>query len=119
LFLATPHQGSEYAKYAYILAKTANVLIVTSQLSRLVGKMRYDILRTLYEQAPEQLTISQEFRIQAEELRIVSFVEGMKLLGLNERVRYPTVATLDLIGLLNLSRLLMIRAHALVQRARK
>jgi hypothetical protein len=33
LFLGTPHQGSGYASYAYILAKTANILIIGSQAS--------------------------------------------------------------------------------------
>jgi len=49
--------------------------------------MRSDILKTLDMQAPELLKISEDFRAHAEDLRVISFVEGKKLRGLNERVR--------------------------------
>lgn len=88
LFLGTPHRGSRYATYAYILATTANSLIIGTQASRLVGRMRSDILKTLKTHAPELITIAEDFRKYAGDIRIRSFVEGANVRGLNRRVNY-------------------------------
>jgi hypothetical protein len=95
LFLGTPHHGSGYARYGYIMAKTANFLVVGLQASRVLGQMRPDLLKTLEKHSPELVATAEDFKKYAADLRIISFVEGKKTLGLNERVsqlfRYSVV----------------------------
>lgn len=86
LFLGTPHHGSGYARYGNIMAKTANVLVVGLQASRLLGRMRPDLLRTLEKQSPELVAADEDFKKHAADIKIISFIEGKKALGLNERV---------------------------------
>jgi hypothetical protein len=49
-FLGTPHQGSPSALYGTILARTANTPVVGSQVSRLTGPIRTNLLKTLQRQ---------------------------------------------------------------------
>jgi len=87
LFLGTPHQGSPSVRYATILARTANALFIGSQVSRFTGPMRSDLLKTLQRHEPELLRIAEDFRVHAAGIKIVSFVEGKNMQGLNTRVR--------------------------------
>jgi hypothetical protein len=48
--------------------------------------MRSDILKALKAHAPELVTIAEDFRKYAGDIKIRSFVEGANVLGLNERV---------------------------------
>jgi hypothetical protein len=68
------------------MAKTANLFVIGSQASRLLGKMRPDLLRTLEKHSPELVTVAEDFKQHAADVKIVSFVEGKNTLGLNERV---------------------------------
>jgi len=86
LFLGTPHHGSGYARYGSIMAKTANVLLVGLQASKFIGKMRTDLLGTLKTHSPELVAAADDFKKHAADIKIISFVEGKKTLGLNERV---------------------------------
>jgi hypothetical protein len=90
VFLGTPHQGSPYAAYATIMAQTTNFLIIGSQVSRLAGTMRPDILRALKKHAPELSAIADDFKRYAPGIKIKSFVEGKKTQGLNRRVSSPS-----------------------------
>ena len=91
LFLGTPHQGSPAASYASILARTASALVISSQLFRLSGSMRDDLLTTLRTQEPELLKIAEDFRVHTRNLKIMSFIEGKKMRGLGRRVRSPCI----------------------------
>ena len=62
LFLGTPHQGSTSAEYATILARTANVLVIRSQVSRFIGPMRTDLLKTLQRHKSETFVHSGGFQ---------------------------------------------------------
>ena len=86
LFLGTPHHGSGYARYGSIMAKTANVLVASSQASRILGGMRDDLLKTLEKHSPKLVAAAEDFKKHAADIKIISFVEGKKTLGLNERV---------------------------------
>lgn len=86
LFLGTPHQGSSTARYAAILAQTANVAIIGSQASRFTGVMRTGLLKTLQRHESELLSIAEDFRYHTSNIKIASFVEGKITQGLNTLV---------------------------------
>jgi hypothetical protein len=86
LFLGTPHQGSASARYATVLARTANALVTGMQVSRFTGSMRTDILKTLQRHEPELLRVAEDFRVHTADIKIISFVEGKKMQALNTRV---------------------------------
>lgn len=87
LFLATPHQGSPSATYASILSQIANIFVIGSQVSRLTGHLRTDLLHGLETNERELLHIAQDFRVHTETMQIASCIEQKNLRGLNERVR--------------------------------
>jgi hypothetical protein len=88
LFLGTPHQGSPSARYANILAQMANVFVVGSQSSRFAGKMRTDLLKSLQQHKSELLRVAEDFKVHTGDIKIISFVEGKNMKGLNSRVRH-------------------------------
>jgi hypothetical protein len=86
LFLGTPHQGSLFAQYATVLARAANAVIIGSQVSRLTGPIRTELLASLKRQEPELLKVAEDFRPYTTQIRIFSFIEGRPIRGMNERV---------------------------------
>ena len=86
LFLGTPHQGSPSALYATILARTANTLVVGSQVSRLTGPIRTNLLQTLQRHESDLLRVAEDFRVHTADIKIISFVEGKNMKGMTTRV---------------------------------
>ena len=86
LFLATPHQGSPSATYGATLSRIANTFVKGSQISRLTGPIRTDLLDKLKTKERQLLDIAQDFRVHTGNIQIVSFIE-QKNMRLNERVR--------------------------------
>ncbi len=86
LFPGTPHQGSPAAPYATILARTANTLLIGSQVSRLTGSIRTALLQTLQRHESELLSVAEEFTIHTADINIISFVEGKIMKGMTARV---------------------------------
>ena len=68
LFLGTPHQGSPSALYATILARTANALVVGSQVSRLTGPVRTNLLKALKRHESELLRVAEDFRVHTADI---------------------------------------------------
>ena len=87
LFLGTPHQGSPTATYATILSQIVNSIVVGSQVSRLSGPIRTELLRGLETNEAELLRVAEEFRVHTTAINIASFIEQKQMRGLNERVR--------------------------------
>ena len=87
LFLGTPHQGSPSALYATILARTANALVVGSQVSRLTGPVRTNLLKALKRHESELLRVAEDFRVHTADIKVISFVEGKNMKGMNSRVQ--------------------------------
>jgi hypothetical protein len=86
LFLGTPHQGSPSATYVSILSQIANIFIIGTQTSRLMGQMRTELLHSLQTNEKELLHIAQDFRVHTSTLHLASFIEQKNMRGLNERV---------------------------------
>jgi hypothetical protein len=86
LFLGTPHQGSAAATYGSILSQIANVFVIGSQISRLTGSMRTELLRGLEANEKELLHIAQDFRVHTGAIQIASFIEQKNMQGLNKKV---------------------------------
>ncbi|MCJ1249271.1 hypothetical protein MMC30_006494 [Trapelia coarctata] len=86
LFLGTPHQGSPSATYATILSRIAKPLVSGSQMSRLTGSIRTELVQGLRANEKESLRIDQDFRVQTGTVRIASFIEQKCMSGLTERV---------------------------------
>ncbi|KAI9748141.1 MAG: hypothetical protein M4579_007306, partial [Chaenotheca gracillima] len=86
LFLGTPHQGSPSATYASILSQIANVFVIGSQMSRLTGPLRTELLQSLRRNENELLYIAQDFRVHTGPLMIASFIEQKNMRGFNERI---------------------------------
>lgn len=87
LFLATPHRGSTYASYATILSRIAEAITTGSQVSRITGAMRTDLLKSLRTNEDELLRIAEDFRVHTSSMKITSFLELKKMQGLNDKVR--------------------------------
>ena len=87
LFLACPHQGSSAADYGKVLARIANAALISTQLSRIRGIVRSDLLQSLQKNSSELLHIADEFRIHTSQMHITSFTEKKSMKGMNERVR--------------------------------
>jgi len=86
LFLGTPHQGSSNARYASVLARTANIALIGSQASRFIGIMRTDLVKTLQKHEPELLAVAEDFKVHTAKIKIAFFVEGKTMPGSNTRV---------------------------------
>ncbi len=86
LFLGTPHQGSSAATYASIFLQIANAFLTGSQVSRLTGPIRTELLRGLEANETELLHIAQDFRTHTSTIRVASFIEQKSMQGLSERV---------------------------------
>ena len=86
LFLGTPHQGSPSASYASILSKIANIFVIGTQISRLTGPIRTELLTGLETNEKALLHIAEDFRVHTGTLQIASFIEQKNMRGLNERV---------------------------------
>jgi hypothetical protein len=120
LFLGTPHQGSSYARYANIMAETANFLAIGTQTSRFTGKIRTDLLKSLKTHEAELLRIAEDFRAHTIDIQIRSFVKGTNMKGLDHRVSIASFCHISVLGvswelILLLQRLLMIIALSLGQ----
>jgi len=87
LFLGTPHQGSPSATYANILAQITNIFVVGTQVSRLTGRIRTDLLKSLKTKESELLKIAEDFRVHTTKIKISSFIEQVNMAGLNQRAR--------------------------------
>jgi hypothetical protein len=86
LFLGTPHHGSASARYATVLARIVNALVIGTQVSRFTGSMRTDLLKNLRRHEPGLLRVAEDFRVHTADFKIISFVEGKKMQALNTRV---------------------------------
>ena len=87
LFLGTPHQGSHSATYASVLSRIANIFVIGGQLSRVTGRLRSSLVKSLEENAEGLFNIAEDFRVHTATLAITSFIEQKNMRGLNERVR--------------------------------
>lgn len=77
-FLGTPHQGSEVADYASVLASITHAV---------TGKIRSDALKILKRKSPILQELTQQFRHDSGNFKILSFYEQRKTHG--KIVRHP------------------------------
>lgn len=73
LFLATPHRGSGSTQFPSVLTGIANIAL--SGTSRFVGSMRSDLIKALGKDSQVLKDISTNFRHQARNFHIASFIE--------------------------------------------
>jgi hypothetical protein len=86
LFLATPHGGSSSADIA-IIAK--NILSIPL-MGRLPG-FRSDLIASLKSNSKELQTIARDFRHLTRNIKIFSFIEQVKIVGLSDLVSVSTL----------------------------
>ena len=86
LFLSTPHRGSSTTQWPLL----SNILNVALTLPKLpasnTGSFRHDLLKGLAKESKELQTISESFRNQMLDMKIVSFVEQNTTPPFSEKV---------------------------------
>src|SRR6266536_1654513 len=76
LFLGTPHRGSSTTQWPLLLSSILNVALTLPKLpASYTGSFRRDLLKGLAKESKELQTISENFRNQMLDMKIVSFVE--------------------------------------------
>ena len=73
LFLATPHRGSSTTQLPQVLANIANTALTGT--TRFTGQIRTDLLKSLERNSDGLKSISTDFRNQASNIKIISFIE--------------------------------------------
>ena len=73
LFLGTPHRGSSTTQLPQVLANIANATLTGT--ARFTGQIRTDLLKSLEKDSGVLRTLSTDFRNQASNIKIVSFIE--------------------------------------------
>jgi hypothetical protein len=87
LFLGTPHQGSSTTQLPQVLANIANAALTGT--ARFVGQIRTDLLKSLEKDSGVLKTLSTNFRNQASNIKIVSFIEQNTTPPFKQRVCIP------------------------------
>ncbi|KAN0101984.1 Ankyrin repeat-containing domain protein [Hyaloscypha variabilis] len=75
MFLATPHRGSSETQYPGMLASIANLAMNQSGATRLFGRSRSDLIKTLEKDSQILLDISTDFRNQMRNIKTASAIE--------------------------------------------
>jgi hypothetical protein len=87
LFLSTPHRGSSTTIWPLLLSNILNVALTMPKLpATYAGSFRNDLLNGLLKESQELQTISESFRNQIHNTKIVSFVEQNITPPFSERV---------------------------------
>ena len=73
LFLGTPHRGSSTIQLPQVLANVANTALTGT--ARFRGQIRTDLLKSLEKDSTVPKTLSTNFRNQASNIKIISFIE--------------------------------------------
>jgi ankyrin repeat domain-containing protein 50 len=89
LFLGTPHRGSSTTQFPQVLANITNAALAGAALAgaaRFTGQMRVDLLKSLEKDAGVLKTLSTNFRNQASNIKIISFIEQKTTPPFKQRV---------------------------------
>jgi hypothetical protein len=86
VFFGTPHCGSPYAASLQKLDKLVRAMDPWSIIDRLCGSTRPGLISTLKDRSDELQSISQLFVSRTADLKIISFLEGSVIGGLQELV---------------------------------
>jgi hypothetical protein len=88
LFLATPHKGSASADLLGIVASIANIAMIGN--TRVVGRTRTDLIKSLGRDSQVLTNIAGEFRFQTDKFDFYSFIEQNVTPPMKDRVRIST-----------------------------
>jgi len=86
MFMGTPHRGSDIAAAMVPLAKVANFWLGVSKASAVTGSMRTDLIKLLTRDSAALGNINESFIPRAQNLIIVSYLETMFPVGLQQLV---------------------------------
>ena len=75
IFFGTPDSGSDHADFLSILMKSVNAIESVSQLGRVLGRPRQQLVDLLKPRSRELESISMSFTHRTKDLEIVSFYE--------------------------------------------
>jgi ankyrin repeat domain-containing protein 50 len=84
LFLGTPHRGSSTTQLPQVLANITNAALAGA--TRHTGQIRADLLKSLEKDSGVLKTLSTNFRNQASNIKIVSFIEQKTTPPFKQRV---------------------------------
>jgi hypothetical protein len=83
LFLATPHGGSATADFSSVLASIGNVALVGG-----LPRFRKDLIGSLKQNSKDLMDIARDFRNLTQGIKIYSFFEKAKIVGLRDLVSF-------------------------------
>lgn len=92
LFLGTPHRGSSTTQLPQVLANIANAALTGT--ARFTGHIRTDLLKSLERDSEVLKSISTNFRNQASNIKIVSFIEQNTTPPFKQRVSISSIIAL-------------------------
>jgi hypothetical protein len=81
LFLATPHGGSATADFSSVLASIGNIALVGG-----LPRFRKDLIDSLKQNSKDLMDIARDFRNLTQHIKIYSFFEKAKIVGLRDLV---------------------------------
>jgi hypothetical protein len=90
LFLSTPHRGSSTTQLPQVLANIANATLTGT--ARFTGNIRTDLIKSLGKDSSVLKTLSTNFRNQASNIKIVSFIEQNTTPPFKQRVSISSAA---------------------------
>ncbi|KAH4339400.1 hypothetical protein HBH98_208400 [Parastagonospora nodorum] len=98
LFFGTPHRGSQVAEIGSVVGKIVNLCVRASQMARLTGSMREDLLFTLGLDAQALNELAESSRNRMENLEVVSFYETQTMQGFSDLIVERSSAIMQIPG---------------------
>ncbi|KAH4259424.1 hypothetical protein HBH70_138040 [Parastagonospora nodorum] len=98
LFFGTPHRGSQVAEIGSVVGKIVNLCVRASQMARLTGSMREDLLFTLGLDAQAMNELAESSRNRMENLEVVSFYETQTMQGFSDLIVERSSAIMQIPG---------------------
>jgi len=92
LFLGTPHRGSSTTQFPQVLANITNAALAGA--ARFTGQMKVDLLKSLEKDSGVLKTLSTNFRNQASNIKIISFIEQKTTPPFKQRVSISLVSNM-------------------------